>query len=147
MKKRLRLAVLVVLAAGVLVLLSRLLDFPAFQDPYVYGIEGLLDPARTKFYSYSLGGYIDEESLWRIDGDRVAIEAAISGLGLQRTDSIPQEFWRFLPYYWPKKRFSGAVAYRSPFFEGSQRGQDGLHYFAVHDPASNRAYVWVKDNF
>lgn len=147
MKRRLRFAVLVVLTAGVLVLFSRFLDFPAFQDPHVYGIEDLIDPATTKFYSYSLGGFIDEESLWRIDGDRVAIEAAISGLGLQRADSIPHEFWRFRPYYWPKKNFSGAVGYRSPFFDASQRGQDGLHYFAVHDPARSRVYVWVKDNF
>jgi hypothetical protein len=147
MKKKIRLAVLVVLAAGVLMLLSRLLDFPAFQDPYGYHIEGLLDPATTKFYSYSLGGFIDNESLWRIDGDRAAIESAIHGLGLQRADSIPREFWRLRPYYWPKKHFSGAVGYRSPLFEASRRGQDGLHYFAVHDPASNRLYVWVKDNF
>lgn len=144
MKRRLRLAALVVLAASALTLLSRLFDFPAFQDP---DVPGHLDPGTTKFYSYSLGGYLDQEYLWRIDGDRVAIEAAISGLGLQRADSIPTEFWRFRPYYWPKKRPSGAVGYRSQLFEASQRGHDGIHYFAVHDPASNRAYVWVKDNF
>lgn len=147
MKRKVIWITVVVLVAGVLFCLSRFFDFPAIQDKHAYGIDGHLDPAKTRFYSYSLGGFIDEEYLWRIDGDRAAIESALSGLGLQKTDSIPNAFWRMRPYYWPKREFGGAEAYRSQFFDASGRGADGLHYFAVYDPTNNRAYVWVKDNF
>lgn len=137
----------VVVPVSCLIGLSRLFDFPAFQDPETDGDAALFDFSSARFYSYSLGGFIDEESLWRIDGDQTTIEAALNGLGLARTDTIPEGFWRLCPYYWPKGSFSGAEAYRSPFFEADERGQDGVHYFAVHDPAKGRAYVWVKDNF
>lgn len=147
MKRRLRFLLLVVIPVGCLIGLSRLFDFPAIQDPDEKGAPGFVDSSSVRFYSYSLGGLIDEESLWRIDGDRTTIESVLNGLGLARTDTIPDGFWRLCPYYWPKGSFSGAEAYRSLFFEGDERGQDGVHYFAVHDPAKGRAYVWVKDNF
>lgn len=147
MKRRLRLLLLVVVPAGGVVGLSRLLDFPAFQDPDEDGAPDFVDSSSVRFYSYSLGGFIDEESLWRIDGDRATIESVLDGLGLAKTDTIPDGFWRLCPYYWPKEGFGGAEAYRSPFFEAGERGPDGEHYFAVHDPAKGRAYIWVKDNF
>ncbi|WP_193214891.1 hypothetical protein [Luteolibacter marinus] len=147
MKKRLRIAALVVLAVGGLVGLSRLFDFPAFEDRDADEINGLLDPSISKFYSYSLGGFLDEEFLWRVDGDQAAIESMLLRIGLERTDKIPREFWRLCPYYWPKGSFSGAVGYRSAFFDAASRGQDGMHFFAVHDPSNSRAYVWVKSNF
>lgn len=147
MKRRLRFLLLVAVVVGCLIGLSRLFDFPAFQDPDEEGAPGFVDSSSVRFYSYSLGGFIDEESLWRIDGDRATIESMLNGLGLARTDTIPDGFWRLCPYYWPKGSFSGAEAYRSLFFEADERGPDGEHYFAVHDPAKGRAYIWVKDNF
>jgi len=147
MKKRTRVILLSASAFGGLVILSKLFDFPAIKDEHPQGLGGIADLESIRFYSYSLGGYIDEESLWRIDGNQTEVDALISGLGLQRATAIPREFWRFRPYYWPKKSFPDAVGYRSQFFEASNRGQDGLHYFVVHDPSKNRAFVWVKDNF
>lgn len=86
-----------------LVALSRLLDFPAIpDDPSI----DLLDSAETKFFSYSLGGFIDQASLWRIDADEETIKRAIAELELERTNAIPNEFWRVLPYYWPKRSFN-----------------------------------------
>jgi hypothetical protein len=147
MKRRFRLVLLVIVPVGCLIGLSRLLDFPAIQDPRADGSDLFLHSSSARFYSYPLGGFIDQESLWRIDGDRTTIESGLFRLGLARTDTIPDEFWRLCPYYWPKGSFSGAEAYRSAVFEAGERGQDGVHYFAVHDPAKGRAYVWVKDNF
>jgi hypothetical protein len=140
---------LVVFACGVLACLSRFFDFPAFPDRYEGGVDGLLDPSTTRFYTYSLCDFLalDKDFFWRIDGNQTAIKSALTGLGLQRTEPIPPEFWRLSPYYWPKGSFNGAEAYRSPWFESTSRGYDGRHYFAVHDTVNNRAFVWVKANF
>lgn len=141
MKRKLVKIVVGVLVAGGLFGLSRFFDFPAIPDRKSSGFEGL------RFYSYGLGGFIDTQYLWRVDGDREAIESLMTRLKLQKTDAIPDEFWRVRPYYWPKKDFNGSEAYRSPSFSASSRGRDGRHFFAVYDPDKNRAYVWLKDNF
>ena len=147
MKVKLRFVLLVGLPVACLIGLSRLFDFPAFQDSDEDAPASFSGSSSARFYSYSLGGFIDEEALWRIDGDRATIDAMLQALGLAKTDTIPDRFWRLRPYYWPKRSFSGAEAYRSHGFEADERGQDGVHYFAVHDPAKGRAYIWVKDNF
>ena len=139
--------VIMVSAFGGLVILSKLFDFPAIQDEHPQRLAGILDSQSVRFYSYSLGGYIDKEYLWRIDATLAEVNAVISELGLQRATEVPREFWRFRPYYWPKKSFTGALAYRSQRFEASNRGPDGLHFYVVHDPSKGQAFAWVKDSF
>jgi hypothetical protein len=99
------------------------------------------------FYLHDLGGFIDSQSLWRIDAKPDVVEIVIKGLELQSTRTVPQRFWRMPPYYWPRSMPASAEAFQSRFFTAEQRGPDGSHYLLLHDRAHASAYVWVKDNF
>jgi hypothetical protein len=99
------------------------------------------------FYDYDLGGFIDREYLWRIDGPPAVVAALVAGLGLAPAPAVPEAFWRMPPADWPGAMPADGEAFASPDFTAEGRGRDGLHYFLVHDRRAGRAFVWVKDNF
>lgn len=101
----------------------------------------------SAFYSYDLGGIIDHEWLWRIDAKPDVIALVVRNFGMLDADAVPQEFWRMPPHYWPRSMPAGGEAFQSPMFPVDSRGQDGAHYFLLHDKAQGRAFVWFKDNF
>ncbi len=101
----------------------------------------------SAFYSYDLGGLIDHEWLWRIDAKPDVIALVVRNFGMLNADAVPQEFWRMPPHYWPRSMPAGGAAFQSPMFPIDSRGQDGAHYFLLHDKAQGRAFVWFKDNF
>lgn len=101
----------------------------------------------TAFYLHDLGGFLDSQSLWRIDARPDVVELVIKGLNLQVTQRVPPRFWRMPPHYWLRSMSTNAEAFQSRFFAGEPRGPDGSHYFLLHDRTQERAFVWVKDNF
>lgn len=123
-------------------------DFPAAPDAPPEAIADVLQATHTPCYVYPLGGIIDTEELWRIDGSPSTVASIIRKLDLTESKVIPEAFWHMPPYYWPRTRTVGMKAYFSAGFplEGG-RGDDGRHYFLLHDTKNNRAYVWLKDNF
>ena len=131
------------------VVAARYVDLPAMADATPVELEsgwpaGAQPPA---IYVYDLGGFIDREWLWRLDGDAESVARAASVLSLERVAEVPRRFWTMPPYYWPRTMPEGAVAYSSRSFDAENRGQDGSYYFLVHDVRGNRAYVWYKFNF
>lgn len=129
---------------------ARYVDWPARpDDPHRHPGRGLgADaPPVTAFYYYNLGGLIDWQYLWRIDAPPDAIAQIVTALRLRPAVAVPDAFWRMPPHYWPRSLPPGAAAWQSRWFTATERGADGLHYFLVHDPARNRAYVWVHENF
>jgi hypothetical protein len=68
------------------------------------------------FYLHDLGGFIDSQSLWRIDAKPDVVELVIKELDLQSTQTVPQQFWRMPPYYWPRSRSASAEAFQSRCF-------------------------------
>lgn len=132
------------------VVVARFVDRPAHPEalpPQLAHILGTNASLVTAFYRYDRGGFIDHEWLWRIDATPEAMALLVSGLGLRSTNAVPRDFWRMPPHYWPRSMPPGGEAFQSPMFEGESRGQDGSHYFLVHDKTQSRAFVWVKDNF
>ena len=139
----------VVLAFSALVV-ARYVDWPARSDDLPIEAREALgaEVAQvTDFFVYELGGFIDREFLWRCDAPASAVARLAAGLGLERVDAAPPEFWRMPPHYWPPVLPTGAELFQSRGFSATDRGPDGSHYFLVHDPARGRAYVWVKANF
>lgn len=122
-------------------------DFPAIPNSRPAQIEKALYGKGARCYVYSLGGFIDREYLWRIDGAPDAIAAVIEELEMEEAKTIPDSFWKMPPYYWPRKLSEGAKPYGSAGFVNKEHGHDGEHYFLLHDTRANRAYVWFKDNF
>lgn len=122
-------------------------DFPAIPNSRPAQIEKALYGKGARCYVYSLGGFIDREYLWRIDGAPDAIAAVIEELEMEEAKTIPDSFWKMPPYYWPRKLSEGAKPYGSAGFVNKEHGHDGEHYFLLHDTKSNRAYVWFRDNF
>lgn len=132
------------------VVFVRYIDRPAHPEaltPDLVRILGTNASLVTAFYRYDRGGFIDHDWLWRIDGKPEAIALVVSGFGLLSTNEVPRDFWSMAPHYWPRSMPVGGEAFKSPFFSGDSRGQDGTHYFMVHDKLQSRAFVWVKDNF
>jgi hypothetical protein len=128
---------------------ARYVDLPAWADATPVELEGAW-PAGAHLpaiYVYDLGGFIDREWLWRLDGDAGSVARVASVLSLERVAEVPPRFWTMPPYYWPRAMPEGAVAYSSRSFDAVNRGQDGSYYFLVHDARANRAYVWYKFNF
>lgn len=99
------------------------------------------------FYRYDLGGFIDSESLWRVDADSETIRLLAEGLKLKSADAIPNEFLRMPPHYWPRVFDSTWKAFSSPGFKADARGGDGQYYFMLVDGSRQMAFVWYKDNF
>jgi hypothetical protein len=122
-------------------------DFPAISDdtPQPLG-KASISPAAA-FYVYSLGGFIDRSYSWRIDAPKSDLDQIIKHLELHPSPTVPKEFWRVPPFYWPRSLTSGMVVYRSINFTDDSRGSDGPNYFLLHDTARSRAYVLFKDNF
>jgi hypothetical protein len=129
---------------------SRHADWPARADPLPPQLADILGTNGSRvvaFYRYDRGGFIDHEWLWRVDTDSNMVELMVTKLDLQPTNTVPRQFWRLPPFYWPRSMPADAVAFQSRLFWGDQRGPDGSHYFLLHDRQRKRAFVWVKDNF
>jgi hypothetical protein len=139
--------VLFVIAAIFVAAICWYRDFPAIPNSRPVQIEKALYGKRARCYVYSLGGFINREYLWRIDGSPAAIAAVIAELEMEEAKTIPVSFWKMPPYYWPRQLSEGAKPYGSAGFVNEEHGNDGEHYFLLHDTKSNRAYVWFKDNF
>jgi hypothetical protein len=125
-------------------------DRPARPDPLPPELAYALGPhasGLTTVYRYDLGGFIDHQWLWRLDAGPEVVALVVSGLGLRRTDTVPQRFWRMPPHYWPRAMPVGAEAFQSPAFSADRRRPDGAHYFLLYDKAHGSAYVWFKSNF
>lgn len=101
----------------------------------------------TAFYRYDLGGFIDHEWLWRIDAPPAAITHLVTSLKLQSTNRVPDAFWEMPPSYWPHSLPSRVEIFQSPGFVADTRGQDGNHYFLLHDKREAKTYIWLKNNF
>jgi hypothetical protein len=132
------------------VLFARFVDWPANPEtlpPELVDDLGTSTSLVTAFYRYDHGGFLDHEWLWRIDATPEAMTLVVGSLGLHSTKAVPRDFWRMPPHYWPRSMPAGGEAFQSRMFPGDSRGQDGLHYFLVHDKTQSRAFVWVKDNF
>lgn len=130
--------------------LSRYRDIPSKPDEAPKFISSALDTnaqSIAAFYQYDLGGFIDHQWLWRIDASTEAIEAIVTRLKLRTTTAVPTKFWRMPPSYWPRSTPIEGDAYQSDGFRAGERGNDGLHYFLVHDKVQGRAFVWFKLNF
>ncbi len=104
-------------------------------------------PGITAFYRYDLGGFIDTEYLWRIEAPPTTIAAVAHQLKLLPTNTVPSTFYAMSPIGWPDSLPTDAEAFQSKDFLGDARGQDGVHYFLLHDKRQGKAYVWVKQNF
>ncbi|MEZ0389066.1 MAG: hypothetical protein ACAI34_18470 [Verrucomicrobium sp.] len=122
-------------------------DFPGFADQPPRDLSGALVERGDKVYQYCVGGFIDCTYCWRIDGSLSTISRVSTQLSLKPSATIPAEFWRLPPYYWPRSQNASMVAYRSLNFSDDVRGSDGPHFFMIHDTSKNRAYVLFKDNF
>lgn len=136
--------VLVILA---LIGWGRHVDIIAFPDDPPFEIKSLLVENEARCYVYSLGGFIDDEYLWRIDANPEVIASIVHELNLGQSKNVPCAFWQMPPYYWPRSLSANMMAYKSPDFPDKGRGDDGKYYFLLHDKSNNRAYVWYKRNF
>lgn len=130
--------------------LCRLVGFPAIRDKPIACLEGIDGTGMADFYNYSLESYLalDKEHFVRINLNGTDPHRILSqGLKLAPAAEIPREFFaRRFPWYWPKSRGPQMDGYTSPVFT-PERGNDGIHFFAVHDRGRDRIYLWVKDNF
>lgn len=125
-------------------------DFPAVKDGIPASLSNSIEG--TSFvplavYEYDLGGLIDHAWLWRIDGDAKGLSLLPKRLGLIQATSVPAQFWRMPPRYWPRRLPPGAGIYESPGFDHDTRGDDGEYYFCVMDSTKGHAYIWYKSNF
>ncbi len=145
--KRIKLWMVVALVGTVLIGSGWLIDFPALADRQPRPLSGMTIGADTVFYVYSLGGFIDREYCWRIDATEADLAQIIKHLELESSSTVPKEFWRLPPFYWPRSLRPGMISYRSAMFLDDARGSDGAHYFLLHDSVRSRAYVLFRDNF
>lgn len=132
------------------VVLARYVDWPPRRDGAPLELVEALgaDPTRVAaFYGYDLGGFVDHEWLWRIDTSPEVMAHIVQYLGLRRTETVPQQFWRMPPHYWPRAMPERGEAFQSPEFRSEGRGPDGPHYFLLHDRTRRRVFVWFKSNF
>jgi hypothetical protein len=101
----------------------------------------------ASFHHYDLGGFIDSEYLWRFDTDTKTLASITRQLQLSPTNTVPSAFYDMSVIGWPDSLPANAEAFQSRGFLGDARGQDGMHYFLLHDKQKGHAYVWVKNNF
>ena len=122
-------------------------DFPAISDDTPQPLDKAAINFDASFYVYSFGGFIDRSYCWRIDAPKSDLDQIIKHLEVHPAPTVPKEFWRVPPFYWPRSLASGMVPHRSINFMDDARGADGPHYFLLHDTTRSRAYVLFKDNF
>lgn len=143
-------AALVVTMAIVCVTCAAYIDWPTRPDPLPRELQEVLGTDSTDVlgcYVYDLGGFIDREWLWRIDGPPDLVTRIVTALHLRRADRVPPMFWRMPPHYWPRSQAARGEAFESAAFPADGRGPDGPHYFLMYDPGRARAFVWFKNNF
>ncbi|MEK7615646.1 MAG: hypothetical protein AAB420_00390 [Patescibacteria group bacterium] len=133
-----------VFVAGGGILFARLMDYPAKPD----STPGTLSwyPV-SAFYSYRLAGFIDETNFWRFEANKETIQKIAVDSRFEQTTDVPDDFFYYRPYWWPKKLPQNYLAFKSPEFSFDVRPGDGDYYFLVYDQDLQRAYVWVDDNF
>lgn len=155
-RRTVRATLWVSLAAGAAVFVfigfvyARYVDWPARPEPPAPDLADALGTHVSRisaFYSYDLGGFLDREWLWRIDAKPDVVAFVVRQLGMLNASAVPQKFWRMPPHYWPRSMPAGGEAFQSPMFPADSRGQDGAHFFLLHDKAQGRAFVWFKENF
>jgi hypothetical protein len=80
------------------------LDWAAIPDPLPELVAALKDQRAsiTRFYSYPIGGFIESESLWRIDKPEI-LQAVASDLGMSPCTNAPVVFRDMPPYYWLRR--------------------------------------------
>lgn len=127
----------------------RYVDWPERPDEIAIALRQAVGSTSgiTAFRAYDLGGFIDREWLWRFDGTDDAVARVVRALQLRPAVSVPAQFWRMPPYYWPRSRPTDVLAYQSDAFTADGRGRDGQHFFLVYDRRRRRVFVWFKDNF
>lgn len=153
MSKRSRLVAVLIcatLASLGAVWYAHYIDWPERVDEVPYEVRDALGSRVDRisaFYRYDLGGFIDSEYLWRVDADEETINLLADGLKLQSAASIPDDFLRMPPHYWPRTFDSTWKTFSSPGFRADTRGGDGQFYFMLIDGSRHTAFVWYKDNF
>lgn len=145
-RARQRLPASTVLAAFGTLLAASFFDWPAWPDELPDPLMAVTDGRGgviNKFHRYSLGGFVDSESLWRIDAKPEVLEAIAAKLGMRTANTTPTAFWKMPPYYWPRSLPPGARLYSSPLFPAGA----GDSYFMLVDGKRGRGLVWVKSKF
>ena len=145
--KRNRKAILIGVFVVLGVLAAWYFDLSGIPSAIPHQLEALPKKTNLRCYVCSLGGFIDREYIWRLDGPPEAIAAVIKQLEMQESATIPKSFWKMRPYYWPRSTSEGMKPYRTINFNDDDRGSDGEHFFLLHDTKANRAFVWFRDNF
>jgi hypothetical protein len=140
--------VLIVLLVAIFVLLSVYTQIPKPMKAAALPRElSTFGQTVTSFQHYDLGGFIDSEYLWRIEAPASTIQAIIQQKQMSQTNTVPSAFYDMAVIGWPDSLPANAEAFQSRGFLGDARGQDGMHYFLLHDKQKGQAYVWVKNNF
>ena len=138
--------ILVSLIVAALIGVSLYCGFPPIRDAHLPAFAGIPGAEKVDYYNHSLGGFLDQEYLVRMDLHGSDPRLVFAALDIDATEEIPEQFWRRIPWYWPKSRRPKMDAYATRGFSVERVG-DGLYFFAVHDRKKDRIYVWVKDNF
>lgn len=128
---------------------TRYVDWPERPDDIPIALSQAVGSTSgiTAFHAYDLGGFIDREWLWRFEATDDALARVTSSLRLHPTATVPDQFWRMPPYYWPRSLPTDAQVYQSEAFTADGRGRDGQHFLLVYDRHRRRVFVWFKDNF
>ena len=123
------------------------LDVPRLPDKLPSALLDATDGSGrgiARFHNYSLGGFLNSESLWRVDAAADVLETVATKLGMSQTDHAPAEFWNMSPYYWPHSLPAGARLYATPGFD---KARGGTYYFMLIDAQRSLAVVWIKSYF
>lgn len=120
------------------------LDCPAFRDslPSQLGsdITGVCN-----CYTYHLpGNGLDSQDVWQLDVTPEAFQMITDRLKLSIAVSVPPQFWRKAPYWWPRHSPPNVTAWQSHEFPVDAPASNGSHYFLLYDPDLHRVFVWVK---
>lgn len=149
LRRGLRIAGLATFLGFVVFVYGRYVDWPAQPDPLPPMLRESLGPDAdriTAYYETDLGGFLDRESLWRIETDESSLDRLVERLAVEPVAEAPAAFFRMPPRDWLRALPPGGQAYASPGFRSGSRGGDGDHFFLVRDRAGH-AFVWVKSNF
>jgi hypothetical protein len=121
-------------------------------EDYPYALEQIVksnSSAVADVWAYDLGGFIDRESVWRIDLPPTLRDTFVANHGLTSVDAtnVPIEFFKAFPRRWRPSHTPECEYFATPRFPATGRGQDGEHYFMMYDAKRGRMYVWLKSNF